>query len=248
VENIMSSKLFTTRQGTILLGVIAAVIAAVALLVYLNHYRNSVSTPPVSVLVANKLIQQGMSGKVIADSGGTKSSYYVVTKFPKSSVETGAILDPATLNDQVALHDIASGQQLTAADFGPSTANSLPNQLAPDQRAVVVSLGSPQEVGGQISNGSHVDVWVAFNGQAANGVARPVVRLLYQDMYVLNAGTNGGNVTLRAAPRQAGTLIYASQNAQIWLVLRPTVGTTVTKPPVVSSNSLVGLPPVRVGG
>ena len=33
----MSSKLFTTRQGTVLLGVIAAVIAAIALIVYLNH-------------------------------------------------------------------------------------------------------------------------------------------------------------------------------------------------------------------
>jgi hypothetical protein len=36
VDNIMSSKLFTTRQGTVLLGVIAAVIAAIALLVYLG--------------------------------------------------------------------------------------------------------------------------------------------------------------------------------------------------------------------
>ena len=54
MENIMSSKLFTTRQGTVLLGVIAAVIAAIALIVYLNHYRNSVAQPDVQVLVANK--------------------------------------------------------------------------------------------------------------------------------------------------------------------------------------------------
>ena len=33
MDNIMSSKLFTTRQGTVLLGVIAAVIAAIALVV-----------------------------------------------------------------------------------------------------------------------------------------------------------------------------------------------------------------------
>src|SRR6184192_78062 len=53
VDNIMSSKLFTTRQGTVLLGVIAAVIAAIALIAYLNHYRNSVAQPEVKVLVAN---------------------------------------------------------------------------------------------------------------------------------------------------------------------------------------------------
>jgi len=55
----MSSKLFTTRQGTVLLGVVAAAIAAIALLVYLNHYRNSVnaSNAQIRVLVAKSLIQ-----------------------------------------------------------------------------------------------------------------------------------------------------------------------------------------------
>jgi hypothetical protein len=58
-------------------------------------------------------------------------------------------------------------------------------------------------------------------------------------MYVLAAGTNGGNVTLRATPTQAGTLIYAASNATIWLVLRPTIG-TITKPPVITSRAVTG--------
>jgi hypothetical protein len=70
-------------------------------------------------------------------------------------------------------------------------------------------------------------------------VTRPVAKLLYQDMYVLNAGTNGGNVTLRGTSKQAGTIIYASQNSQIWLVLRPTVATN-TKPPVIGASNLIG--------
>jgi hypothetical protein len=54
---------------------------------------------------------------------------------------------------------------------------------------------------------------------------------------------------MEATPRQAGTLIYATNNAQIYLVLRPTVATKVpTRAPVVSSNDLLGLPPIRVGG
>jgi Flp pilus assembly protein CpaB len=241
VENIMSSKLFTTRQGTILLGVIAAVIAAIALLVYLNHYRNSVkSNALISVLVAQKLIQADTPGDVIRTTGGL----YRSTGIAKSQVESGAIVNPATLAGKVATKDISPGQQLTAADFGPAT-NSVTNQLGREQRAVVVPLGSPQEVGGQIAPGSHVDVWIALNGQGANGVTRPIVRELFQNMYVL--GTSGGNVTLRANPRQSGTLIYASQNAQIWLVLRPTVGSTQNTPPVVSSNDLLGLPPIRIG-
>ena len=233
MENITSSKLFTTRQGTITLGVIAAIIAAIALIVYLNQYRNSHSgNAAISVLVAQKLIQKDTPGDVIR----TTSGYYSPTSIAKGQVETGAIVDPATLTGQVALTDISPGQQLTAADFGPATTNSVINQLSRNQRAVVIPLGSPQQVGGQITAGSHVDVWTLLTAQT-NGVSKPVARELFQNMYVL--GVNGGNVTLRATPTQAGTLIYASQNSQPWLVLRPTVA-SVTKPPVISSNNLGG--------
>jgi Flp pilus assembly protein CpaB len=233
VENITSSKLFTTRQGTILLGVIAAVIAAIALIVYLNHYRNSVqNNAAVSVLVAQKLIQQGTSGDVLR----TNPSYYRATSVAKSNVETGAVVDPSTLAGQVALADISPGQQLTAADFGPA-GSSVANNLNPRQRAVVISLGSPESVGGQIAAGSHVDVYVSSTAQASNGVSRPTVRLLFQNMYVLGAA--GGDVTLRGTPTEAGQLIYASQNATVYLTLRPTIGKD-TKPPVISASQVTG--------
>jgi Flp pilus assembly protein CpaB len=241
----MSSKLFTTRQGTILLGVAAAVLAAIALLVYLNSYRNSVNSKnqAISVLVAKSLIQKGTPGNIV----GT-TSLYQVTSIPKKQVKVGAFVDPATLTGKVAATDIYPGQQLTADDFVAANPDALTQRLARTQRAVVVSLGSPQEVGGQIASGDHVDVWVGLNAQASSGVTSPIFRELFQNMYVMNAGTNGGNVTLRATPRQAGTLIYASDNAKIWLVLRPVVGSTQAKPPVVSVNDLLGLPPIQIGG
>jgi Flp pilus assembly protein CpaB len=235
VENIMSSKLFTTRQGTVLLGVIAAVIAAIALLVYLNHYRNSVNgqNADIKVLVATKLIQKGTPGDVIRQTSG----YYALRSIPKKQVQTGAIVDPKALAGKVALTDISGSEQLTAADFGPGT--GIATQLSKDERAVVVALGSPQEVGGQIAAGSHVDVYVSSTAQSSTGVSRPIVKLLFQNMFVLNAGTNGGNVTLRATPTQAGQLIFASQNATIWLVLRPTIG-TITKAPVITARNVTG--------
>lgn len=234
MESITSSKLFTTRQGTVLLGVVAAVIAAIALLVYLNHYRNSVNQPPVQVLVATHLIQKGTSGDVLAKSTGL----YEVAQIPKKQVQTGAITDTSTLTGKVALADINPNAQLTAADFGPAP-NSVEQQLAPNQRAVVIPLGSPEAVGGQISAGSHVDVWITTDSQGSNGVTRPVAKLLFQNMYVLNAGTNGGNITLRATPTQAGQIIYASTNAHIWFALRPTIG-TITKPPVIGAGQVTG--------
>jgi pilus assembly protein CpaB len=225
VENIMSSKLFTTRQGTIMLGVIAALIAAVALIVYLHNYRNSVNggNTPTKVLVAKSLIQKGTPGDVV----GTSGLYETVT-IPKSQVKSGAYIDPSTLTGKVALTDVYPNQQITAADFGVAPA-SVTQKLNPDERAVTLALGTPQTVGGQVVPGSHVDIWVNFN-QAE--------RLLYQNMNVL--GVSGGDITLQATPSEAGTLIYASQNGTLYLALRPTVGTIQQKPPVITQNALTG--------
>lgn len=244
MENITSSKLFTTRQGTVLLGVIAAVIAAIALIVYLNHYRSSVKGggQPVKVLVAKSLIQKGTPGSVVGRSGG-----YEITTFPKSQVETGAFISPASLAGKVATTDIYPGNQLTSADFANST-NTLTDQLSLRQRAVVVHLDSPNQVGGAITAGSHVDVWVFFNGQGSNGVARPVVHELFQNMTVLDVAKSGGNVTLQATSKQAGTLIFASENATIYFALRPTVGSMDSKPPTIGVTQLLGGRSIGTGG
>lgn len=232
MENIMSSKLFTTRQGTVLLGVIAAVIAAIALLVYLNHYRNSVKgDQQVKVLVAAKLIQKGTPGDVIR----TTSGLYQLTDFSKSQAESGAIVNPSALAGKVATTDIALGQQLTAADFG--TATGVAGGLGKNDRLVVIPLGSPQAVASQITAGSHVDVWVTSTAQGTGGVTRPIAKLLFQDMRV--AAISGGNVTLQATPTESGELIFASTNDSIWLALRPTIGTK-PKPPVISANMVTG--------
>ena len=223
MESITSSKLFTTRQGTILLGVIAAVIAAIALIVYLNHYRKGGAANTTQVLVAQKLIQQNTTGYVIRTTPGL----YKLTPFAKGQVQSGAISDPADLAGKVAITDIAGGQQLTESDFGPASA-SIVSGLKKGERAVTISLGSPQAVGGQITAGSLVDVWIAINGTN---------HLLFQNMDVISI--SGENVTLKTTtPQQPGELIQAAQTAQVYLVLRPTNGTIVRRPPVVSSKNL----------
>jgi len=228
----MSSKVFTTRQGTVLLGVIAAVIAGIALLVFLNSYRSSANAT-VQVLVARKTIPQGTSGDVLAKS----TSFYEVASVPKAQVESGAITDSATLAGTVALAEIPPNAQLTASQFGASS--GIVGQLGPGERAVVVSLGAPQAVDGQIAAGSVVDFWVTTSGQGSGGVSRPVAKLLFQKMTVL--GVNGGNVTLEAAnPKQAGQIIFASTNDQIWLALRNQVSANMNTAPTVSASNVTG--------
>jgi Flp pilus assembly protein CpaB len=230
VENITSSKLFRTRQGTIVLGVAAAVLAGILLLVYLNQYRNSVNGKAalIQVLVAKRTIAKGVSGATVASSG-----LYKLTDIPQGEVKTGAFTDPSSLSGTVALQNVYFGQQITDADFGTAP-TGLTSQLGRGQRAVVVPLDSPSSVGGQISAGDFVDVWVLTN----NGTTS-VAHEMLQDMFVMNAGTSGGNVTLRATPRQAGELIFAANNAKIWLTLRPPIA-AVTPPPTIDTNNLLG--------
>src|SRR2546423_14806900 len=111
----MSSKLFTTRQGTVLLGVIAAAIAAIALLVYLNHYRNNVKAGngAISVLVAQKMIESGTLGDVIR----INPSFYQATNIAKSEVESAAIFSPVNLKGDGAQQDILPGSPHTAPNF-----------------------------------------------------------------------------------------------------------------------------------
>ena len=227
MENITSSKLFRTRQGTLVLGVVAAVIAAILLLVYLNQYRNSANnkSAPLQVLVAKNLIEKGVSGETVASSG-----LYKVVSIAKSEAKSGVFVDPSSLSGTVALQNIYPGQQLTASDFGAAP-TGLTSQLGRAQRAVVVPLDSPSSVGGQITAGDFVDVWVLTTSGTTS-----IARELLQKMYVMNL--NGGNVTLRATPKQSGELIFASNNAKIWLMLRPPVA-SVTKPPVIDANNLL---------
>jgi Flp pilus assembly protein CpaB len=239
VENIMSSKLFRTRQGTILLGVGAAVLAAIVLIVYLNQYRNSVNTNvvPLTVLVAQKPIAKNTTGSVIAGSALIKP-----VSVAQDKVESGAITNASELNNQVATADISAGQQLTTADFAQagSSAVGIAGDLSRGQRAVVVPLDLPGQVGDQIAAGDYVDVWALINLTKSNGATTPVAREILPNMYVLNTNTTStGNVTLRATPAQAGKLIYASGNDKVWLVLRPPHG-SVTTPPTITPNTLLG--------
>jgi Flp pilus assembly protein CpaB len=240
----MSNQLLTTRRGTIIAGLVAAALAAIVILVYLNQYRNSVTNggETLPVLVAKSLIQKGTPGAVVGST-----ALYQIGNIPKTQIKSGAFVDPKTLTGTVAATDIYPGQQLTAADFVPANAAALTQRLSRNQRAVVVALDSPAAVGGQIQPGDHVDVWIAFSAQGANGISRPVVRLAMQNMYVLTAPAGGGNITMRTTPKQAGEFIYASQNAKIWLVLRPAVGSTTPTPPVITANDVLGLTALRAG-
>jgi Flp pilus assembly protein CpaB len=250
-----AQKLIATRRGTIILSIIAAVIAAGLVLVYVGRYRNSVNSvgQPVTVLVARGKIPKGSSGDVIA-----AQNLYTTTTLRSSQVLDGAFSDPASLRGEVAVTDIAAGSQLKAGDFAPASTNAA-SAITGDQRIVSIPFSAANGLSGELQAGDHVDVYVGFNvvpvsptGVAvAGGQARPVVRRILSDVTVVGQGgkTSGvlasgnGNISFKVTDQQAADLEFASQNGTLWLALRPSVGAKSSPPSIVSMETLLlGVP------
>lgn len=249
-------KLLSTRRGTVLVAVICAVIAGGILVVAMNRYRQTVNTEgnQQTVLVASGLIQKGTSGDAIASG-----QLFKPTSIAARQVSTGAIADTAQLHGRVAAADISPGQQLTAADF---TANGgLPSQLAPDERAITITMDSARGMVGQVHEGDHVDVYADL--ELGGGRSSSVLRLLTANTQVLKAGAAGGgatlggsnpqsqqsNVTLKVSGAQAGAVAFAADNGKVWLVLRPANAASSSPPSTVTVQSLLlGKTLVAAGG
>jgi Flp pilus assembly protein CpaB len=257
-----AQRLLSTRGGTIALSIMAAVLAAVILVTYLNRYRDSVkqSGVPVTVLVANGLIEKGTSGQVVATE-----DLYKTTAMPKGEVVDGAITDPDTLKGSVATADVFPGEQLTRAKFSTSESGSLSNEITGDQRVMTLPFDAAHGMIGQIQAGDHVDVYAGFNvrrlgpdGRPEPGVAeRPVLKLIVSDVQVIgvpqstSGGIGGGSgkakLTVRASDTDIANMAFTSDNGILWAVLRPRANAAATSPNIVSLETvLFGIPPVAV--
>ena len=92
MQQSVTSKIGSSKGWTLALGIGAALLAAILLVVYLNRYRSSVDAQNAAtpVLVAKNLIPRGTSGTIIA-----KKELFQVASLPKDDLKVGAISDPA---------------------------------------------------------------------------------------------------------------------------------------------------------
>ncbi len=250
-------KLLTTRRGTLVLAAIAALLAGVILIAFMQGYKKSLDegAQPITVLVAKDPLPKGSSGDLIAAKG-----LFTATGIKRNDVREGAITDPANLQGLVTTHGIVRGQQLTTADFAKPT-DSVLSKLGDDQRAVSIPLDSAHGMIGQVEAGDHVDVLAGFMVQPDGGTSRPrpVLRSLLQDVEVLEApeadgdakgGIGAGqtkNVMLRIPEKDAPLLAFSSDNGKVWIVLRPQAGAEQSKPSLVTLDRLLlGMDPIPV--
>lgn len=252
----LAHRLVSTRKGTLFVALLAALLAGISIVVYLNSYRDSVRSGGalVTVLVAGDTIPRGTSGNVLASKG-----LYTAATIRESQLRDGAISDPASLQGMVAAREILEGAQLTAAEFVVA-GDSLSATLTDRERVISIPLDSAHGMIGEIETGNRVDVYAGFNvipldragRPISGGQARPMLRLIMADVPVLAvgekaAGSGTTNVSLGVDDVKAAELAFAADNGKIWLAMRPSAGAARSRPGLVTVETmLLGVPPVKV--
>jgi Flp pilus assembly protein CpaB len=233
--NTLTERVSASRGWAIAVGIAAAVLAGLLLLAYLDRYRDSVTgdTARSSVLVAKSLILEGTSGDVVANAQD-----YQVAEIQNKEVKTGAIADPADLNDRVATKDIYPGQQITSADFSSSTTNAVDTQITGRERAISVNVDNVHGSLSQLAAGDRIDLYVSL-GARNNGQA--LVKLFRANVLVLAVPGEGGsgNLMLRINERDAADFAYAADNTQMYFVIRPNAGAKPTRPDTASAQNIL---------
>jgi pilus assembly protein CpaB len=142
---------------------------------------------PVEILVATEPIDAGEEVSAAAAAGKLE-----LTEVAGGSVLDGALTSTDTIDDQVALAPLYTGEQVIAAKFGDLASQSritIPDKML----AVSVELTNPQRVAGFLSPGSKVAIFTTPVAGAVpeEGAAEPEVRLLLSEVQVVGVGQTG---------------------------------------------------------
>jgi Flp pilus assembly protein CpaB len=243
----------STRSGTFALAAVAALAALGVLLVFMSNYRDSVRSgaDEVTVLVANRAVDKGTSGDVIAEAGLFSS-----TKVSEVDASEGAFADPSALRGQVATEAIYEGEQLTAASFDPG-ADPIAGRLEGIQRALAIPVAEAEGNVGQLDAGSRIDVLGGFNAEQSGGRTRPIMDVLARNVLVLKVpdapdssatDEDKRQVVVRVTDVEASRIAFAADTGQIWLTIRPPTLAKNSKINPVQLESLLGLNTIQLGG
>ena len=233
MQNVFSGKLTSTRGGALALGTVAALLAGLLLVVYLNRYRNSVNNgaEAAPVLVARTLIASGTPGQVIAEK-----KLYELKQIARSDIKTGAVVDAGYLSGRVALHDVFPGQQITTADVSVDVSTAIPTQITGRERAFALDTAGAKGLVGFVGDGDHVDIYYETAAAGTTNLA-----LLASNVTVLRAPTKDVPALLKANAGIGQTLALASDTGTLWFLLRPSAQAKDAPRKNITSQQLLAL-------
>jgi pilus assembly protein CpaB len=168
-----------------------------------------------------------------ADAATIKADTHVGTVQQKS-LQPGALTSEAQIGSQVALADLEPGDQLVAARLGAA-----PNDLPAGTVEMAVKLDAERAVGGVLTPGSLVDIYISPDKTDANNntpgtPGTPLVPVLaFQKVKVTNVQTAATTTDEKGAVKASQfivtlaltadqqKLVAGAEYGHIWLVLEP---------------------------
>jgi len=228
----------STRRGAYTVAAVAATLAGLVLLVFINRYKDDVNAgiQPAPVLTADRLIPAGTAAAEVITNKLFKPSAIAA-----ENIRPGAVTQASEIVGRVSVRDILPGQQITLADFA-AAADPIRSRLTKRERAVQIPIDRINGLLNLIHQGDRVDILAAFDATNAStpGTDTATLELLARDMRIMS--NTGQTVILEANDEEAARLAFASANAELWFLLRPPVGATDGKPYRITRESLERFP------
>lgn len=208
-------------------GVAVALLGAILVFVYAHNLQGSAGasgTPTQAAYVVTAAIPVGTNSSSI--SGNIKQA-----KVQTSARPADAINSTTQISGLVALRPLEVGEVVTTSDFGtagtPST-NTSGLAIPAGMDAISINVPLPQDVGGYVSPGDQIDIYV-ISKDLGNANA---VRLLLPNITVLATVVEGTPTaatptpasgpetwTLAVSPADAYKVIFAESFESVWFGL-----------------------------
>lgn len=217
-----------------ILALIAALLTASLLFVFLNSLNNQKEIERTGVLVAAQNIP--------TDTPITKTMVTQIN-LPDEAVLMDAITDSSLVLGKVAKSEIIAGEQIlnskivTAGDDSGSTLSYI---IKPGMRAITIAVDGVSGVGYMIEPGNHVDIIAQYNQKEiayTNLIVQNVTVLAVDSNLSSKAGTDVedipySTITLQVTPEQVMDLGFYEYTGHLCAVLRSPLDEKVTSLPI----------------
>ncbi len=190
-------------------------------------------------------------------------------EIPVHFIQPGAITNPEDAINTIASAPIQKGEQiLTTKLLAPGPVTGLSSQIAPNKRAVTISIDEVRGVAKLLRPGDRVDILASLSSGTSTN-RKVEVKTIMQDIVILATGINITNniprsaevegdqvvgyrnlngdisfktITLEVSPKEAQDLVFLqiASPGGIYLTLRNTIDRSSSKSPTSTMNSLLG--------
>jgi pilus assembly protein CpaB len=222
---------------------VLALLGTLLLVGYVQAARTKVGASErlLPVLVVDKPIAKGTEATLAATA-------VKVVNVPESVRAKDALAELNSMKGKLTTADLVPGEQLLASRFA-TPAQVAEAEAGPGNVEVTITLGPDRAVGGQIKVGDTVDILASFKGGEEGGsthlfmsnvkitavqtkaAAAPQANAQAQGQAQAQNGQptpaprDSFLVTFAVSPPDAERLVYAAENASLWLAANGTVPT-----------------------